>query len=309
MDVRQLRYFVAVAEHKSFTQSAEALFMAQPPLSQQIRKLESDVGFKLFDRNSRKVELTAEGAFLLTATRRALTEFAHLERLALRLRDGEAGHLRIGFAFSALNWGLSQHLKDFRDRYGQVTLEVTQMPVPDQVAGLEKDAIDVGFTIGPVNIEHVVARKLDTEPLSAVLPVGHRLAGKPLIELAELAGEDFVGFTAPEGYDYISQACQAAGFVPKLNLQGAQVHTMIHMVAAGLGVTLAPACDCRMPVKGVVFAQVSAPTPTVAISAVWHRDRAHSLVDMLVAQITTGAPSSRPTPCPDPHRLARDNLE
>ena len=114
--------------------------MAQPPLSQQILKLETAIGFKLFTRTSRRVELTAEGEFFLVAARRALAEFDYLERLAMRLRDGEAGHLRIGFAFSALNWGLSQHLKSFRDKYVEVTLEVTQMPVPDQISGLAAGA-------------------------------------------------------------------------------------------------------------------------------------------------------------------------
>lgn len=288
MDVRQLRYFVAVAEHKNFTHAAHALFMAQPPLSQQILKLETAIGVKLFTRTSRRVELTAEGEFFLVAARRALAEFDYLERLAMRLRDGEAGHLRIGFAFSALNWGLSQHLKSFRDKYIEVTLEVTQMPVPDQISGLAADEIDVGFTIGPMNLENTVALELDIEPLRVVLPAGHRLAGRSSVALAELAGDDFVGFSAPEGYDYISHACNASGFVPRLNLQGAQVHTMIHMVAAGLGVTLAPACDCRLPVKGVEFTRLDPPTPSVAISVVWHKDREHRLVDALVSQIVGG---------------------
>lgn len=276
MELRQLRYFVTVAKHLHFGRAASELFVAQPPLSQHILRLERDLGVKLFDRTSRRVALTPEGSQLLEDAHRVLAEAEHLQRAAASLTAGTVGHLRIGFAFSVLTWGFARHLRRFHARYPEVTLDVTQMPVAAQEDALAANTIDVGMAVGEVNVPHVLVTRLAREPLVAVLPVEHPLADRQTIDLRDLAGDDFVGFSTSQIHDYIARACITAGFAPRLSLQGPQVHTMIHLVAAGLGVTLAPRCDCAQPVDGVVFRALDPPAEEVEINALQHRWPLHS---------------------------------
>jgi DNA-binding transcriptional LysR family regulator len=285
MELRQLRFFETVARHLHFGRAAEELFVTQPPLSQQIIRLEHELGLRLFTRTSRRVELTSAGEALLEPARRVLAEVEHLEHTARRLTEGRAGLLKIGFAFSALNWGLAQHLHRFHIDNPDVTLDVTQMTVAAQETALAENEIDVGFTVGQINAEHVTVTPLAVEPLMAVLPANHHLADRDSIDLNEIAGENFVGFSTTHVHDYITRACGLAGFSPRVTLQGPQVHTMIHLVVAGLGVTLAPRCDCRSLVPGAVFKQLSPVRPTVEISAIRHRWRDDAVASALVEDI------------------------
>jgi DNA-binding transcriptional LysR family regulator len=288
MELRQLRYFVTVAEHLHYGQAAKALHMAQPPLSQQIRRLEADLGVELFRRSSRKVELTEHGRLLLDAARRALGEADNVRELADGLRTGAAGRLRIGFVASVLNWGLAAWLRRLRDSHPGIEVTATQMPVIDQVEALTDNHIDIGFTLSRLTYEHLHVQVIAVQPLLAVLPDDHRLANADQVELAELADETFVTWRAPFGPhldDFITRACAEAGFLPTVAYQGPQIHTVVHMVAAGFGVSLVAECDRHIGAPGVVFTPLAPPAPWTVLSAVRHRLRRSPIVDGLMSTL------------------------
>ena len=285
MEVRQLRYFDAVARHLHFGDAARELHMAQPPLSQQIIRLEQELGVRLFHRTSRQVELTDEGRLLLDAVQVVLGDIDHVEDLAHSLRDGTAGRLRIGFVASVLNWGLAAHLRRYRQHNPGVEITVTQMPVIDQVRALSDNTIDVGFLLSRVDYDHLVVHELSVEPVVVALPEDHRQAGCSEVALADLADETFVAWQAPydEHFDdFISEACARAGFVPNLQFHGPQVHTVLHMVAAGFGVGMIPRRDAVLRAPGTVVRPLAPPGATVVLSVAHHRHRQKASVRTFV---------------------------
>ncbi|MEV1294915.1 LysR family transcriptional regulator [Pseudonocardia sp. NPDC049635] len=292
MELRQLRYFVAVARHLHFGRAAQELNMAQPPLSQQIKRLENELGVQLLERTSRQVELTEDGRQLLEAADRVLSESSHFVDLARRLRNGHAGRLRIGFAFSVLNWGLAARLRSFREAFPGVDITVVQMRLMEQAESLTDGTIDVGFCLSTVDAEHLSVTPLGEEPIVAVLPVGHRLVDRETVRLADLSTETFVGFHTSRSGDgqnnFIAQACVEAGFRPRFTYHGEQIHTMIHMVAAGFGVTLVPSCDQAVAVDGAIYRAITPPSPTVQLSVLRHRHWRNAIVDRLVEHVTHG---------------------
>ncbi|GAA4552766.1 LysR family transcriptional regulator [Pseudonocardia xishanensis] len=288
MELRQLRYFVAVAEHLHYRNAAKSLHMAQPPLSQQIRRLEEDLGVELFARTSRKVELTEHGDQLLEAARRVLAEAEAMRDLAGGLRTGSAGRLRIGFVASVLNWGLAPKLGAFRKRNPGVEVTATQMPVVDQVEAIAENRIDVGFTLARLTYSHLDVRVISVERLLVVLPEDHPRASDAEVSLADLANETFLIWRAPFGPhldDFVTRACSEAGFLPSVAYQGPQVHSVIHMVAAGFGISLVPQCDRGIEAPGVIFRELAPPTPWTVLSVVRHRHRRNPVVDRLVGDL------------------------
>jgi DNA-binding transcriptional LysR family regulator len=288
MELRQLRYFVVVAEHLHYGHAAKQLQMAQPPLSQQIRRLEADLGVELFRRTSRKVELTEHGTQLLEIARRVLGEADNVRELASSLKAGTAGRLRIGFVASVLNWGLAPRLRQFREDNPGVEVTATQMPVIDQVDALADNQIDIGFTLSRLTYEHLHVQVIAVQPLVAVLPDDHPRAGDEWVQLADLAGETFLIWRAPFGPhldDFITRACAEAGFLPTVAYQGPQINTVAHMVAAGFGVSLVAQCDRRMETPGVVFKDLAPPAPWTVLSAIRHRRRSSPIVDRLMAEL------------------------
>lgn len=285
MELRQMHYFIALAEHLNFSRAATSLFVAQPLLSLQIQKLERELGVALFQRSSRRVSLTEAGRFLLTSAKRIVAEADYFTTVAGHFVDGSAGQLRIGFAYSVLNWGLSEKLKSFHAEFPEVDIDATQMPVAEQEAAILANRIDIGFSVGEIELRDIASRQLGVEPLVVVLPVEHRLSACDEISLEQLADETFVGFMTSTVHDYITEACLAAGFSPRLSVQGPQVNTMIHMVAAGFGVTLAPRCDCRYPVPGASFHRIAPPEPSIQLSATYHRVRVNPVVERFIRRI------------------------
>jgi DNA-binding transcriptional LysR family regulator len=289
MELRQLRYFVAVAEHLHFGRAAKALNMAQPPLSQQIIRLERSLGVQLFERSSRQVALTDSGRVLLEVTRDVIGQADHLQNLAEALRLGEAGRLRIGFVASAMNWGLGSRLRELRTRYPNAQVTATQMPVAEQVAALQGAHIDIGFTMARLNYHDLQVIDFAEEPLKVVLPSDHRLAGTGQVRLSDLAAENVISFHRAgheQVEDFISMACHQAGFIPRLTFHGAQSYTILHMVAAGFGISVLPACDEVMGARGVVFAEMEPPVPTIRFSVVRARRRMSPLASRLVELVT-----------------------
>jgi len=271
MELRHLRYFVIVAEELHFGRAAQRLNLSQPPLSRQVQRLEAELGVALFDRDRHHVALTRAGALLLPEARRALERADGVARVAARLRSGDAGRLRIGYVHSALYGAVPPLLRRFRAQTPGVQLSIRELVTSELVAAVDEDRLDVAFVRPPVD-DALATRVVEEEPLVAVLPDDHELAARSEVELSELAGEPFVLFPRPLGeglWDAIAKACVAAGFTPRIVQESPQIHTIVGLVAAGVGVTLVPASVRRLALPGVRYVGLTPSSPMVRLAVVW----------------------------------------
>ena len=215
MELRHLRYFVAVAEECHFGRAAERLHMAQPPLSQQIKQLEDELGVQLLTRSTRRVELTPAGERYLERARSILAAIDAAGEEARLIRDGRMGRVAIGFTGSATYELLPRLSRTLRTELPELELDLRgELLTPSQVAGLVDGTLDVGFLRPPVQAPEVEVHPLRSEPLVAVLPESHALAAGKDVVLADLAEEPFITYPARHRsvvHDAVLDACQAAG--------------------------------------------------------------------------------------------------
>ena len=279
MDLRHLSYFVAVAEEGSFTRAARRLYVSQPALSQRVRKLEDELGARLFDRRGRDIELTEAG--------RALLEGAYaMQRAINAAREAAgvgAGRLRVGFVEYANHAVLPEVLGAFRRLRPDAQLEYREGCTAEQVGALREGEIDVGFVGLPLEDRTgLLLERLARVELMAALPEGHRLATGQAVALAELADERFLLFPRefnPGYYDYLVGRCREAGFDPEV-VRGADPRpysraTVDRMVASGLGVDLhVPAASHpgSAPPPGVVLKPLLGTAPALELAAAWRRE-------------------------------------
>ena len=246
MELRHLRYFVAVAKELSFTRAADRLHMAQPPLSQQIRQLEDELGAQLFSRTRRRVELTEAGQAVLAQTRRALAEAESVVRVARRFVAGEMGDLKVGFSSSAAYAIMPAILRTFRTRFPEVSLILEECSTEEQIASLAVHQLDVGFVRLPVENAPaaLIFKTIVREPLILALPHKHRLGRRHTLPLTALAKEPFVVVARQSGpgmHDQIEMLCRRAGFKPEVAQQAMEIQTIVGLVSAGLGIAIVPA--------------------------------------------------------------------
>jgi DNA-binding transcriptional LysR family regulator len=255
IELRHLRYFVAVAEELHFGRAAERLHLAQPPLSQQIRKLEEILGYPLFVRTSRAVRLTAAGTVFLERARRTLRNVQEDLEEARSIGRGDEGTLRVGFIGSGMLTPLPAMLGQYRHLYPRVQLLLSESYTASIAASLLRGTLDAGFLRdgGPIDGLHV--ESVFSEPYVAVLPSRHRLAGKSSISPADLRDEPFVFFTPTAGklaYDKTMMLFEEHGFRPQVVQEAPQWLTILRLIAAGLGVSVGPACTRQIAVPGLV---------------------------------------------------------
>lgn len=270
MELRHLRYFVTVAEELSFTRAAARLGIAQPPLSQQISKLERELGVQLLERNSRSVRLTKAGDTLLAEARVVLNRTDETRRIVQHVAAGETGAVRIGCIASGISGMLVTALRAYRSAYPAVLPLVYEMEATPQLEALEHRTIDIGFvrSLGP--IPGIALWPLAPEPLVAALPEGHPAAQTDTIDIAELAGERFVAFprsAAPDAFDAIISACLSAGFTPDVVYEAPNDHMLVSLVAAGLGVSLVPHSTSSLTVPGLCYRNLEQPAPAATLAA------------------------------------------
>lgn len=273
MELRHLRYFVAVAEELNFGRAAGRLRISQPPLSQQIRKLEDELGVELFYRTKRRVELTEAGGLFLAEARKTLRQAEEAARVARRSGRGELGALSIGFVGSAAYGVLPELLRGFREEYPGVRLELQTMTTLEQVGALENGDIGLGVLRPPVDGDLEIL-PVSREPLVAVLPEGHALAIRETVPLAALAGEDFVLWPRRSGsavYDRILGLCAEAGFSPRVTQESEEHQVIAGLVAAGLGVSLVIGDPALFSGRGVVFRTVRSPGWIWELALAWRR--------------------------------------
>lgn len=275
MELRHLRYFIAVAEELNFSRAAERLHIAQPPLSQQIRDLELELGVILFERTKRRVKLTTPGQIFLEKARQAIQQVEQAVTAAQRANRGEIGRLNIGFNSSATYSVLPTILRNFRACAPEVALDLHELTTEQQLVRLHQHQIDAGILYLPIESEELNFVCVLKEEMVLALPEAHPLAALSQVSMRELKQELFIMPPHRLGgglYRQIIQFFQQIEFSPNIVQEATQLQTIISLVAGGVGVALVPASLQNLQRAGVIYRCLQEPTPEVAIAIAWRQD-------------------------------------
>ena len=275
MELRHLRYFVAVAEALSFRRAAELLHIAQPPLSAQIKGLENELEVKLFERTTRAVHLTNAGRVFLEEARAVLAASAQAERRAKEAEHGLVGNLRVGIIPPVANAWLAAILRRFRVQFPGVQLSLFSLTTTEQLNRLEARQLDVGLLRPPVTLPELDYKFVVESRQVLAMPSGHRLARRQRLQWPDFHDEEMVLMhpTAQHGfYDAFFAQCTKAGAKPRISQYAYDVQTKMWLISAGFGVapTTATLAEARRP--GLTFRPLPPGLPPVQIALVWHRD-------------------------------------
>lgn len=272
MELRHLRYFVTLAEELHFGRAAERLHIAQPPLSQQIRQLEVELGFQLFHRTKRTVQLTEAGQVFLGEVQQIFQQLDRAIQVGRKTSRGEMGQLVVGFVSSTAYNVLPTILRTFRTRVPDVSLELHELSTEQQLQWLREGRIDVGFLRPPIDEDTFSVATIYQEPLVVALPEAHPLANGASVSLRSLSSELFIFFPrsiAPGLYDQIISLCQQADFSPTVAQEAMQMQTIVSLVAAEMGIAIVPESLQHLQRTGVVYKAIQEPTSKVAIAMIW----------------------------------------
>jgi len=270
IDLKQLKYFLAVAEEKSFSRAAERLHISQPPLSQQIMKLEAELGVKLFARTTRSFELTVAGRALMNEAAELLAKMRMTIDTVRQIDRGEVGRLRVGIVGSAM-WGpIPSLLEEFQSKYPRVTWTIHELGPTVQYEALRAKQIDVGFWREPkldesdLRNDNLRQELCFRENVCVAVNEHHPLAKKEAIELTDIADEPMLTLALDKSAfpRYLIQCCVDAGFEPAIFQEANEPQTLLAMVGAGLGVTLMPETTSRIGWPGVVFLPIRTNPPS-----------------------------------------------
>jgi DNA-binding transcriptional LysR family regulator len=292
VELRHLRSFLAVAEELHFGRAAARLHISQPPLSQQIRRLEDELGARLFRRTKRRVELTPAGQAVLMEARQTLAQAERTVRAARRAERGELGELVVGYVTSASYEPLPDVIRVFRKRFPDVELRLQNLRSVQQRQALVDKRIDVGFVRPEVADPRLGYEAIWRESVVVALPGHHPLARRAIVRVAELATELFV-VAAPDDasafHHQIVALCRRAGFVPRVAGHVPDVQAAIALVAAGLGISPVPAAVQGYKREGVVYRPLRPRTFKMEMGLAWRRDDDSALVQQFrrVARETT----------------------
>ncbi len=292
MELRHLRYFVAVAEELNFRRAAERLYLAQPPLSQQIRDLEEELGVLLFDRTHRQVQLTVAGQIFLADAYHLLAQAEQAKKRAQRASQGELGQLIIGYT-SFVHCPLFRIiLQQYRAQYPDVNIILRDLVTIEQMKQLDTNELDISFAthasfaFPPLEETQLVKKCILQEPVVAVVPKNHPLVGRSPLPFVALARESWIWFARqydPTTYDYMTHLFEQAGFRPNITQEVNQLQIFISLDAAGLGIGLVTVSAQASEDKDVVFLELVEPTPKADFSVVWHKDNTSPLLQAFLA--------------------------
>ncbi|MCZ0999479.1 LysR substrate-binding domain-containing protein [Streptomyces mirabilis] len=275
MELRHLRYFAAVAETRHFGRAAESLHMAQPPLSQAIRRLETELGVELFTRTTRQVALTGAGEVFRTDVERILTAVDEAVARVARFADGVEGVLRVGLTGSASYRQLPILARLVKRELPHTMMEVhTEMLTPAQELGLIERRLDIGVLRPPIRQEGIAQRLIAEEPLVVAVPEGHWLAEADTVHVEQLRHEDFIMYGAMLGSvvnDAVIRSCLASGFYPHAAYEVTETSAALALVAAGLGIAVLPDSIRSAPREGVVCKDVE-DALSVPLALAWRAD-------------------------------------
>jgi DNA-binding transcriptional LysR family regulator len=282
MELRHLHYFVAVAEELHFGRAAERLQMAQPPLSQQIRQLEDELGVQLFYRTKRHVQITEAGYVFLQEARQTLTQAEQAIAAARKASRGELGRLVIGFVGSATSDILPTLIRAFHERYPEVELHLRELTTAQQLRAFRDERIHVGILRPPIHDDTLRIETVFKEPLIVALPERHPLSSQEQIPIEALTREHFILFPRQQGsglYDQIISLCQRAGFSPQIMQEAIQMQTILGLVASGLGISLVPASTQHLRNTGLIYRELQTSTAYVEMALAWSKEATSPVLD------------------------------
>ncbi len=293
VELRHLRYFLAVAEELHFGRAAERARIAQPALSQQIRRLEAALGTELFRRTTRRVRLTAAGEALIPHARRALQEVADGRVAAVRAARGEVGRLSVGFVETAAGTIVPAAVQRFRAERPAVELSLRELGVAEQVEGLRSGRIDVGVVRAPVDAPELQLEPIAEEGLLAAMPSGHQLASRRRIAPGRLAGEPLVALSreiVPGLHDQLADTLGGGLGGVRITQEATSIQAVLGLVAAGLGIAVLPASVRSQRRDGVSFVSL-VPSPRSTVLVASRRDHGSPLIGAFIDAARAGAPS------------------
>jgi len=273
MELRHLRYFVATADHGSFSAAARRLHVAQSAISEQLADLEQEIGAQLFTRSSRKTVLTPAGEFFLKEARSILADAENAIEIARRANRGEIGALRIGFFAGSVGVNFPRLIRSFRKQHPGVRLSLIEMTSTRQWQALVSGEIDVGFTrrIEPEFRTELVSELIHQDPIFAIVPKDHPVAPGP-VDLRDLASEPFVlssRETSPAVFDKVIELCSEAGFSPRIASISTVWSSVVMMVQAGEGIALLPLNQQQSRTRDLAFCPLKAKNAFVGLVMTW----------------------------------------
>lgn len=279
MDLRQLRYLVALAEERHFTRAAAREHVAQPALSQQIKRLEDEVGLPLVERTTRQVAITDAGQLLVARARRALAEIEAATSELEGLKGVTTGHVTVGAMHTMGPIDVSLALAIFHERHPGVELTVREQSSEELAQMLRDDELDLAFLSVTERVEShgLGLHQLVSEELVAVLPENHRLARRRKLRMAELEEEEFISYRAGARLrELLMAAGRHAGFQPQIKLESNESGRIRRLVARGMGVAILPRSDATAPGAPVAVVLLTDPALSRDITLAWREDRRHS---------------------------------
>lgn len=290
MDIRQLRYFIAVAEHLNFTEAARELFVAQSAVSQQIADLEKKIGVQLFIRNKRSVQLTKAGAVLLKEATNLIKKTEEAIEKTRHADLGIIGSLNIGFLGYTERIFLPYLIRRFRRNYPKVDLHLNQYSHGTLIEALKTDALDVVFTLafGLDNIGGLEKKSMFTEKISVVMHCEHPLANKSSIKIADLAEERFIVLNrqeSPQGFNKTLLMCANGGFSPNIVEEPKLLHTVLLLVDAGMGIAILPKSLASYSSSSLRFIDIQGESAEDELVIAWKKNNMNASIPLLLEEL------------------------
>lgn len=294
MNLRQVKYFVAVAEELHFGRAALRLHISQPPLSMNIRQLEDSLGVELLSRTNKSVRLTSAGAAFYEESLRLLRQADEMQRVAERVAKGQTGSLRVGFTSSMLFRGLEDIVDHYRRRYPGVAISLKEMNSSEQLNALIREQIDAGFVHNYQANDDISARLFLAERFICSLPSRHPLAATPIVPVQKLRYEPFLLFPhalSPHYHDQIVAICVNAGFSPEVLYEVRSWLTIVELVSQSMGIALVPASMQKIRNPGIVFRPIDDSSILSETHCVWRKGTMPATITHFVEEsFRRGAP-------------------
>jgi DNA-binding transcriptional LysR family regulator len=293
VELRQLKYFVAVAEEGSFSRAAERLHISQPPLSMQIKSLEDELGAKLLERTNRGIALTAAGTVFIAEARAVLARLERAKSMVRKADSGEIGTISIGFVSIADYGVLPPALKSFRTSLPLVEVQLHELTTDAQIRELRAGKLDLGIALAPVNEPDLEFEGLSREALVLAAPSGHpAIKREGAIDIRALANESFIvppREIAPGLYDLIISYCRSFGFTPRITQQARQMQTVIGLVSSGMGFSLVPSSVRNLKRSGVQYRELRRKAAPIELGILRLRNSESALTARFIETLKSAA--------------------
>jgi DNA-binding transcriptional LysR family regulator len=296
MRFRKLNYFITVAEELHFGRAAARLHISQPPLSQQIKVIEEEIGAQLFERNSQKVSLTPAGEIFLPQARALLQNWERIQEQVRSVANGTAGNLSLGFVWAAGTPHFSKGIAQFKQDNAEVTLSLEEMTTTQALDALRSEKVDLVMVfLNPLmNVTDLEHQHYETQQHLIALPEDHPLAQKEVVPLSDLHQLPFISFmrqSHPSLYDQIMHHLHDAGVEPNIVQIARFTQTTRTLVAAGVGIALVPESTQFDHREGLTYRPIDGVLPTLDIHFVWRKNNIAPLIERLISHLQRSVPT------------------